>query len=209
MKPKFLNVIRLAVLLIAIMVVVGTTIHSYDGCKATVDSVGYAMQAGDGVSGPLGWIWGWFTWFTYIFFIGFVTLVVVLVLHAFRVFGMLVGAFGGGIVWIRNVWSPPIALDTVIDKSSSGAPITLGQVLTSLTSGVKSLKETDKRLLALTAGLQPPPPPKSASEIAAEKDAEIAAMNNRMAALERELKLARSVAPVPTPAPAPTTGGAA
>ncbi len=204
MKPKFLEVIRFAVLLIAIAVVVGTVFTSYDGCKATVDSIGHSVQHGAGVAGPLGWIWGWVTWFTYLFFIGCVTLVVVLVLWAFNVFALLVKAFVGTVATARQAWAPiPLTVDTVLEVTSSGREITLGQVLKNLQRDLQSQKE-------LTSGLKPPPPPKTAAEVAAEKDAQLAEMARALAAVQAELnRKTIVVAPAAVPVNTPAEGGAA
>lgn len=203
MKPRFLEVIRLAVLLVAIAVVVGTVFNSYDDCRATVEGVGHSLQSADGVAGPLSWVWGWFTWFTYLFFIGCVTVVAVLILHLFGVFGMLMGKTAEGVVWLRHAWAPPpLPIDTVVDTSSNGAPITLGQVLKALNASVRELK-------ARTAGLEPPPPPKTAEEVAAEKDAQLAEMAKELAAIREAMNRKTVAVSQPAATPAPATGGAA
>lgn len=177
MKPKFIETIQLGVLLAAIAIVVGSVMHSYEGCKSTVDSFGYSLQASSGMTGPLGWIWGWFTWFTYLFFIGCVALVAVIVLHALGVVATLIRLTAKGIVWVRGAWSPPpLPMDTVVDHSADGRPITLRQVLIGLST-------EQSRLTALTQGLEPPPPPKTAEQVEAEKNAEIA----QLKALNRKL----------------------
>lgn len=218
MKPKFLELLKLAVLFAVIAIVLVCVAESKPICHNAVMSVAASYEgvsvvgvSSDGVamySGPISSMWGWAVLFTRLFFVTGVVIVAIFILAGFGLLTWIIGRIGQGIVWVRNLWSPPVlALDTVIETSSSGQPITLGHVLRTINRKVAVLEEKTEDI--------EPPKKKTPEEILAEKDAAMAAMQAELQRLRAEANRKTitgvepaTLKPAPAPAPAPTTGGA-
>lgn len=225
MRPKFLEVIQLGVLVGVIAVAVAVAVTSYSQVDSVVNSVAgvYYSQHTGGLSAPshlpgggetgVSGIFSTFLFLTKLVIYGVICMLFGCALYLFAsMFGVFTTAIEkilNGIVGISlrirsRMVPPPLAMDTVLEVSPDGKPTVLRNVLRGLSNGVRmadknysALKEDIAALQQLTAGLTPPPPPKPIEEIAAELQAE----------LERtraELAAAKAAKPVVTPAPVPT-----
>lgn len=228
MKPRFLEVIRLGVLLAFVAVAVAFLVGSYShvdsavnaaaGVHASEGGLRMTVTAADGVSAverPVGSIFSTGLFMVKLFFYAVIATTfccaLVLLLKALGIATDITGKLASGIAAVfvrvkRQVTPLPMLLDTVIDTSKSGEPVTLGQVLIGMRNNIRELR-------LKTAGLELPPPPKSAEEVAAEKDAQLEAMAAELAAMREALTRQSVAAAKPTvqPAPnpkAPVEGGA-
>jgi len=101
-----------------------------------------------------------------------------LVLNALGVLTTILQKLGGGLIGIvaglRAAWvGPPVPLDTPVGKR------TLGDLLKVYGSNFVSLNERLTVIESKTAGIEPPPPPKTPEQIIAELQAKLAEAENR------------------------------
>lgn len=176
MKPKFLEIIKLGVLVAMVELAVAVILHGPGDAQHVLHSMN-----GDGVEGFFTTGFLLLKWFAYGVVLTVFACAACLILKAMGVLTTIAEKFIGGIAWsvsgIRQAWSPlPVPLDTPVQRLKGGKVITLKQVLGALNDRVRKLE-------TLTAGLEPPPPPKSADELLAEKDAQMAEMMAELKAL--------------------------
>lgn len=84
----------------------------------------------------------------------------------------------------RNKVTPPVSvLETPIGNGQ-----TLATLLNLIKQAVKENQIAVKQLQTLTAGMEPPPPPKTAAELLADKEKEMAELQAKLAQLEKQQK---------------------
>lgn len=166
MKPRFIEVIKLGVLVGVIALALSVVVHGPSDCREAVSAL-----ASDGVQ-------GWFStaamlikWMIYGFICVTFACAACLLLNALGVLTTIIEKIGGGMMGmvrsIRNAWSPPpVPVDTAIGRRRDGTPVTLGEMLSSLSGKIKALE-------AKTEGLEPPPPPEAPEDTIAKLQAEL------------------------------------
>lgn len=197
MKPKFIEVMQLGVLLGFIALAVAFVLHAPTDASLVVQSV-----QGDGVGGVVSTLamfakWGFYAVVSVLF-----ACALCLFLNAMGVLTAIVERIARGIASIvsrtKQTISPePSLVETVIGTRRGGEAITLGGLLAEIQKEIKALK-------AKTAGIEPPPPPKSAEELLAERDAKLAELQAELEATRAAMKAAAAkpaVAPVAPVAP--------
>lgn len=172
MKPKFLEVIKLGVLVGFIGLALAVIIHGPSDTQQVVQSV-----SGNGVAGFYT-IWLLAKWMVFGFICVMFAVVACLVLNALGVLTTILQRIGGGLIGLvaslRAAWvGPPVQLSTLVGKR------TLGEVLQMFGSNFKELNSRLNEVETKTAGIEPPPPPKTPEQIIAELQAKLAEAENR------------------------------
>ena len=167
MKPS--ESVKLGVLLGFIALAVAVVVHGPSDAEQALRS----MQS-NGVAGI--WSTGLFLlkWMFYGIIFTIFAGGVCLILNALGVLTAIAEKIIGGLASVFSSASSkpaqqPIASESVVATTKSGAPITLGQMLNGLAAKIRVLE-------AKTVGLEPPPPPKSAEDTIAELQAELAGL---------------------------------
>ena len=161
MKPS--ESVKLGVLLGIIALACAVLLHG----PIDTEQVLRSMQS-SGVSGLISTGLLLLKWMFY----GFIFLIFAgaacLVLNGLGVLTMIAEKILSGIS--RAIARPdnkPLNSESIVGATKTGTPVTLGQMLNGLAMKIRALE-------AKTAGLEPPPPPKSAEETIAELQAELA-----------------------------------
>lgn len=192
-KPRFLEVIQLGVLLGVIALAVAFVINGPEDCRQVVQSL-----SGDGVAGWLTTGAFLIKWIVYGTIAVMFACALCLILNALGVLTTIMEKIIGGIASMTSrvrhkVAPPPLPINTIVGHKKGGVPITLGGMLEDLQSKVKAVGQAVKELQEKTAGLQPPPPPKSPDEVIAELQAELARLREN----ENRKTINQPIAPAP------------
>ena len=159
---------RFALILTAMWCVCYFLDHGYDGLRS-----GVASTLADGaMRGPLGFIWGTFVWMVYLILIIGILVAAYMVLGFFGVGIWVVEKLAGMFAKIKNAW---YSASDITDPKE--LPTAMRQVLSEFQKRIKNLEQK-------TAGLQPPPPPKSAEEQLRERDEQIRQLAEQLAKLQ-------------------------
>lgn len=186
-KPKFLEVIKLGVLLGFVALALTFILHGPQDCESVIRSV-----SSDGVAGWLSTGMLLIKWTFYALICMIFATAACLVLSAFGILTKIVASIGSGIASIvhsiRVAWvGPPVPLDTMVGKRK------LGDLLVMYGANFKELNNRLVAVEAKTAGIEPPPPPLTPEQ------QEIAALKAKLAEAENRKTVNVPVAPA-TPA---------
>lgn len=170
MKPS--ESIKLGVLLGVIALAVAMIVHG----PADAEQALRSLQS-DGVSGVVSTGLFLLKWTLYAIMFTIFAAGLCLILNALGVLTVIAEKIIGGLASVfsrasSKTTQQPLAGESVVGATKSGAPITLGQMLNGLATKIRALE-------AKTAGLEPPPPPKSAEDTIAELQAELARLRTK------------------------------